>query len=102
MPWYQFYGQGSQESPFLEELQPVQEAWGAYTTHNTRDCCRFEKDGKEKSNFRAAKKGGKKGNPMNHNFAQLTKKIKKLEMALNKSGKKGPKRHHKDSDSNSE
>jgi hypothetical protein len=30
---------------------------GAYTTHNTRDCCRFEKDGKEKSNFYAAKKG---------------------------------------------
>jgi hypothetical protein len=30
---------------------------GAYTTHNTRDCCRFEKDGKEKSDFRVAKKG---------------------------------------------
>jgi hypothetical protein len=26
--------------------------------HNTRDCCRFEKDGKEKSSFRTAKKGG--------------------------------------------
>jgi hypothetical protein len=50
---------------------------GAYTTHNTRDCCTFEKDGKEKSDFRAAKKGGKKGNPVNHNFAQLTKKIEK-------------------------
>jgi hypothetical protein len=33
---------------------------GAYTMHNTRECRRFEKDGKEKSNFRAAKKGGKK------------------------------------------
>ncbi len=32
---------------------------GAYTTHNTRDCRRFEKDGKEKSNFRAAKKNWK-------------------------------------------
>ncbi len=31
---------------------------GAHTTHNTRDCCRFEKDQKEKSSFRAAKKGG--------------------------------------------
>jgi hypothetical protein len=31
---------------------------GAHTMHNTRDCCRFEKDGKEKSTFRAAKKGG--------------------------------------------
>jgi hypothetical protein len=31
---------------------------GAYTMHNTRDCHRFKKDGKEKFNFRAAKKGG--------------------------------------------
>ena len=29
---------------------------GTYTTHNTRECRRFEKDRKEKSNFRAAKK----------------------------------------------
>ncbi len=55
---------------------------GAYTMHNTRECRRFDKDGKEKSNFRVAKKGGKKGSPVNHNFAQLTKKIKKLEKAL--------------------
>jgi hypothetical protein len=51
---------------------------GAYTTHNTCDCCRFEKDGKEKSNFHAAKKGGRKGNPVNHNFAQLTENIERL------------------------
>ncbi len=75
---------------------------GAYTMHNTRDCRRFEKDGKEKSDFCAAKKGGKKGNPVNHNFVQLTKKIEKLEKALKKSGKKGKKHHYKDSDSNSE
>ncbi len=42
---------------------------GAYTVHNTCDCCRLEKDWKEKSNFHAAKKGGKKANPMNQNFA---------------------------------
>jgi hypothetical protein len=52
---------------------------GAHTTQNTRDCCRFEKDGKEKSNFHAAKKGRKKGNCMNQNFVQLTMKIVKLE-----------------------
>ncbi len=75
---------------------------GAYTTHKTRDCCRFEKDGKEKSDSCTAKKGGKKGNPVNHNFAQLTKKIEKLEKALKKSGKKGKKRHYKDSNSDSE
>ncbi len=60
---------------------------GAYTTNNTRDCCRFEKDGKEESNFRAAKKGGKKASPVNQNFVQLTKKIKKLKKALKKSSK---------------
>jgi hypothetical protein len=73
-----------------------------YTTHNTCDCHRFEKDGKEKSDFRAAKKDGMKGNPVNHNFAQLTKKIKKLEKALKKSSKKGKKRCYKNSDSDSE
>jgi hypothetical protein len=75
---------------------------GAYSMHNTLDCCRFEKDGKEKSDVHTTKKGGKKGYPVNHNFAQLTKKIKKLKKALKKSGKKGKKHRYKDSDSNSE
>jgi hypothetical protein len=75
---------------------------GAHTTHNTRDCCRFEKDKTEKSSFRATKKGGKRSNPVNQNFAQLSKKIEKLEKAFKKSSKKGKKRHYKDSDSNSE
>jgi hypothetical protein len=65
---------------------------GMYTMNNTRECHRFEKDGKEKSDFHTAKKGGKKVNPINHNFAQLTKKIKKLKKALKKSDKKGTKR----------
>jgi hypothetical protein len=75
---------------------------GAHTTHNTCDCCRFEKDGKEKSSFRAAKKGRYKSNPVNQNFAQLTNKIKKLEKALKKSGKKWQKRPYEDSNSDSE
>jgi hypothetical protein len=75
---------------------------GAYTMRNTCDCCRFEKDQKEKSNFCTAKKGGQKGNPVNQNFAQLTNKIEKLEKALKKSGKKGQTRRYKDSDSDSE
>jgi hypothetical protein len=66
---------------------------GACAMHNTCNCCRFEKDGKEKSNFYAAKKGGKKSNPGSQNFMQLTKKIEKLEKGLKKSGKKGQKRH---------
>ncbi len=75
---------------------------GAHTTHTTRECRKYEKDGTEKSSFHAAKKGGKKNYPMNQNFAQLTKKIKKLEKALKKSGKKGKKRSYEDSNSDSE
>jgi hypothetical protein len=75
---------------------------GAHTTNNTRDCCRFEKDGKEKTSFPTTKKGGYNWNPVNQNFAQLTDKIKKLEKALKKSGKKGKKCFYEDSNSNSE
>ncbi len=75
---------------------------GAHTTHNTRDCHRYKKEGTEKSSFCAAKKGGKKNYPVNQNFAQLTKKINKLEKVLKKSGKKGKKCHYRDSNSNSE
>jgi len=47
---------------------------GAYTMHNARHCRRFEKDGTEKSDFRAAKKGGKKPNPAEQSFAQLSER----------------------------
>jgi hypothetical protein len=75
---------------------------GAHTKHNISHCHRFEKDGKEKSSFRAAKKGGYNWNPVNQNLTQLTNKIKKLEKALKKSGKKGKKCRYKDSNSDSE
>jgi hypothetical protein len=68
----------------------------------TCDCHKYEKDGTEKSSFLAAKKGRKKNYPVSQNFAQLTKKIDKLEKALKKSGKKGKKRHYEDSNSDSE
>jgi hypothetical protein len=75
---------------------------GTHTMHNTSECHRFEKDGKEKSSFRAAKEGGYNRNPVNQSFAQLTDKIEKLEKVLKKSGKKGKRRRYKDSNSNSE
>ena len=75
---------------------------GAYTTHNTRDCRRFEKDGTEKSDFRAAKKGGKKPNPIEQSFAQLSEKLDKLEKVLKKQDTKKRKRRRSNSDSNSE
>jgi hypothetical protein len=68
----------------------------------TGECCKYEKDGTEKSSFHAAKKGKKKSYPVNQNFTHLTKKINKLEKALKKSSKKGQKRRYKESDSNSE
>jgi hypothetical protein len=101
-PWYRFYGPGSQESTLEKHCNICKKHGGTHTTHNTCDCCRFEKDGKEKSSFHAAKKGGYKSNPVNHNFEQLTNKIEKLEKALKKSGKKGKKRCYKDSNSDSE
>ncbi len=52
--------------------------------HNTKDCCKYEKYGLEKANFRAAKKGGKKPNPANNYFAQMSKKLEKLENAIRK------------------
>jgi hypothetical protein len=75
---------------------------GTHTTHNTRDSCRFDKDGTEKSSFCAAKKGRKRSNSVNQNFAQLSKKIEKPEKAFQKSGKKGKKCCYEDSNSDSE
>jgi hypothetical protein len=71
-------------------------------THTTSECCKYKKDGTEKSSFRAVKKRGKKNYPVNQNITQLTKKIDKLEKVLKKSGKKSKKRCCEDSNSNSE
>jgi hypothetical protein len=65
--------------------------------HNTKDCRGYKKDRKEKSNFCATKKGGKKTNPVKQNFAQLSKKLDKLEKALRKSSKKVKKCRYEDS-----
>jgi hypothetical protein len=52
--------------------------------HNTKVYCRYKKDSTEKSDFCAAKKGGKNPNPTKHSFAQLSKKIDRLEKAIKK------------------
>jgi hypothetical protein len=38
--------------------------WGAHTTHITKDHCNYDRGKKEKSDFCATKKGGKKPNPV--------------------------------------
>jgi hypothetical protein len=75
---------------------------GAYTTHNTCDCRRYEKDGTEKSDFRAVKKGGKKPNPTKQSFVQLSEKLDKIEKVLKKKDTKKGKCRRSDSDSDSE
>jgi hypothetical protein len=60
--------------------------------HNTRACCKYEKDGSEKANFCVAKKGRKKYNPTKQYFAQLSKKSDKLKKAIKKQTPKSKKR----------
>jgi hypothetical protein len=74
---------------------------GAYTMHNTPNCRRFEKDGTEKSNIRAAKKGGKKPNPTKQSFAQLSEKLDKLKKVIKKKDTKTRKCRRSDNDSDS-
>ncbi len=57
---------------------------GTHTTHATKDCLRYEKDGMARANFCVAKKAGKKPNPAKQLFAQLSKKLDKLEKTLRK------------------
>jgi hypothetical protein len=70
--------------------------------HATKDCRKYEKDRTARADFRAAKKAGKKPNPAKQLFAQLSKKLDKLEKTLKKASQKSKKSHRNDSDSNRE
>jgi hypothetical protein len=74
---------------------------GVHTTHTTKDCRKYEKDGTAKADFCATKKAGKKPNPAKQSFAQLSKKLDKLEKTLKKASHKCKKRHRDDSNSDS-
>ena len=71
-------------------------ASGAYLTHDTTECCRFDKDGKEVGKpskpFESAKKPWKKGGSDSGQMAYLTKKFEKLKKKLKKSKKAAKKR----------
>jgi hypothetical protein len=75
---------------------------GTHTTHNTRYCHKNDMGGKEKADFHAIKKSGKKPNSAGQNFAQLSKKLDKLEKILKKARKNSKTRQYKGSDSDSE
>jgi hypothetical protein len=62
----------------------------------------LRKTEQKKSDFCTAKKGGKKPNPTNQSFAQLSKKLDKLEKVIEKKDTKKRKRRSSDSDSDSE
>jgi hypothetical protein len=74
---------------------------GTHTTHATKDCRKDEKDGLVKANFHAVKKADKKPNPAKQSFAQLSKKLDKLDKTLKKASLKSNKHHRDNSDSNS-
>jgi hypothetical protein len=79
---------------------------GAHQTHDTIECCRFDKDGKEVDKpskpFDSAKKPWKKGGGDSGQMAYLTEKFEKLEKKLKKSKKAAKKHAHDLSDSDSD
>ncbi len=56
MPWYILHGQGLKKVHFEKHCDLCKKHGAAYTMHNTRDCRRFEKDGKEKSDIAPLRK----------------------------------------------
>jgi hypothetical protein len=60
----------------------------AHTTHATKVCRRYKQVGMVKADVRTAKKAGKKPNPAKQLFAQLSKKLDKLENTLKKASHK--------------
>jgi hypothetical protein len=80
---------------------------GPYTTHNTIECCRFEKDGTPKDKpvkpFDSAKKPWKQtGSRDSSHMAYLTEKMAKLEKKVKKTKKHGKRHAHDSSDSDSD
>ncbi len=87
---------------FKKSCELCKKYGGAHTTHATKDCRKYEKDGTLKANFRATKKAGKKPNPAKQLFARLSKKLDRLEKPIKKASHKSKKRHRDDSDSDNE
>jgi hypothetical protein len=74
---------------------------GTHTTHATKDCRKYEKDGTAKVDFSAARKAGQKPNPAKQLFAQLSEKLDKLEKTLKKASHKSKKCCRDDCDTDS-
>jgi hypothetical protein len=87
---------------FKKSYELCKKHGGAHTTHATKECRKYEKDGTLKANFRAAKKAGKKPDLAKQAFAQLSKKLDHLEKTLKKASHKSKKCRRDDSNSNRE
>jgi hypothetical protein len=86
---------------FLKSCELCKKHVSTHTTHTTKDCHRYKKDGMVKANFCATKTEGKKSNPAKKSFAQLSKKLDKLEKTLKKASLKSKKFRRGNSDSDS-
>jgi len=80
---------------------------GPFTTHNTTECCRFNKDGSQKDRptkpFDSAKKPWKKpGSGNADQISHLTEEMETLIKRLKKSKKRSKKRARDSSDSDSD
>jgi hypothetical protein len=84
--------QAHKKVPFERSCKLCKKHRGVHTTHATKDCHRYKKDGTVKADFCTAKKAGKKPNPAKQSFAQLSKKLDKLEKTLKKASHKSKKR----------
>jgi hypothetical protein len=58
------------KSVFKRSCELCKKYGGVHTTHTTKDCCRYKKDGTVKANFSTAKKAGKKPNSAKQLFVQ--------------------------------
>ncbi len=93
--------QASKKVRFERSCELCKKHGGTHTTHATKDCRRYKKDGTVKVDFRAAKKVGKIPNPVKQLFAQLSENLDKLEKTLKIAFHKSTKCHRGDSNSDS-
>ncbi len=75
--------QAHKKDRFKKSCKLCKKYGGAHTTHATKDCRKYERDGTAKADFHTAKRAGIKPNPAKQSFAQLSKKLDKLEKTLN-------------------
>ncbi len=85
-----------QEGLHCEVLPASQEQWGPYTSHNTKECSKYNKDGKAVA--ASAKKPYKKKPYKKHggrNDKQMAYLTDAIESLVKKGLKKAVKKHHK-------